>query len=125
MVIAVVHATEALRVMVARMLATVPMWAVIYNSEPDPADPLATLVDSSGPVGVQILWRRVGVMLSNSTDLRFSGVHDRASVSWIGICSDPHGQQLLAYGSIDPTPGTGTGRDWFTVATDTVKLVVN
>lgn len=123
-IIPISHATETLRELTAALLAEVPMWAALYHSEPDPSDPLATLVDATGLPTVPILWLRRGVTLSNSLPLVFTGVSNRETASWIGITLDQPGRKLLAYGSIDPTPGTGTGRDWFTVPVDVVKVVV-
>lgn len=122
MTILIVHVTESMRELVAHLLSQVPVWAVLYHSEPDPADPLSTVVDGMGLVAVPIVWRRTGVVLDNATDLIFPGVSDPAA--WIGIVADRAGSTLLAYGEIDPTPGTGTGKDWFTVSTGRIQLVV-
>ena len=123
-IIPVSHATETLRELVAALLAEVPMFSALYHSEPDPTDPLATLVDATGLPTVPIAWARAGVILTNSMPLVFTGVSDRETASWIGLTLDAPGRKLLAYGSIDPTPGTGTGRDWFTVPAGVVRVVV-
>lgn len=116
--------TTTARDLIAEMLDTMGMYAVLHVAEPQPSDPLATVVRMSGQYAVQVDWVREGSVLTNATPIQFAGIGDTASVSWIALTSDSTGTQILFAGEVDEPEVSGTGWDVFVVPAGTVEIVV-
>ena len=116
--------TTTARDLIAQMLDEYGMWAVLHVAEPTPSDPLATIVRMSGQYAIKVYWVRDGAVLTNATPIKFAGINDLSSVSWIALTADDTATQILFAGEVDEPSVSGTGWDVFVVPSGTVQIVV-
>lgn len=122
--ITVSQATASARELVAELLNGSSMYATLHTSQPQPSDPLASVVRTTGRIALKVVWEQDGAVLINALNIVFTGINRNTTVTWVALCSEPDGRGILFMAELGDPETANASDGVVSIPMGTMQLLV-